>query len=153
MSVQTRQPQFFPKQSGNKIAKGAQVGDFQQINAGAVKTIYAKIVQNRKGVLEFDASRVLYMSNTLLGRMELDEEVEKAEEIGRVLRKKLGPVESHIQTDLLRKGNGAVEAPKAVGDLDDYIKKSDLSLSDRIDIAYQVVQGMHNMQKAGYVTG
>ncbi len=152
MTVQTRQPKFFPKQSGNKIAKGAQAGDFQKINSGAVKTIYAKIVANQEGALEVDSTRVLYMSNTLLGRMELNEEVEKADEIRKILKKKIGTAESHIQTDLVRKGE-AVEAPKAIGDLDDYIKKSNLSLSDRIDIAYQVVLGMQNMQKAGYVTG
>lgn len=153
MSIQTRQPIFFPKQSGNKIAKGAQVGDFQQINSGAVKTIYAKVVPSSDSTLAFDPTRVLYVSTSFLGRAELHDEVEKAHEIRRILRKKIGAVESHVQTDLVRKDNGSVEAPKAVGDLDSYIKRNDLTLEQRIDIAYQVVQGMHNMQKAGYVTG
>lgn len=151
----THKPVFFEKQEG--IAPKAQEGDFQKIGNGAVKQVFKKIISDESGTLRLDPERVLYVSDAYLDWREIVGEVETAQDISQSLEK-VSPGskdrESHIQTDLvILQGQRAVSAPAAIGNLDDFIKREDIPLKTRLNIAFQVIKGMHNMQKAGYVTG
>jgi len=151
-------PTFFPLQKGNRIADGAKEGDYQKINSGSVKVIFKKIASDGNGGLKLDPKRVTYLSETFLGRRELSGEAETARDIQSTLRRIRVVGESNIQTDMQVKEDipgvdNAIDAPAAVGDLDGYIKKPELSLDTRLSLGLQVIKGMHNMQKAGYVTG
>jgi hypothetical protein len=150
-------PTLFPKQEGGKIARGAKAGDYQQINNGAVKVIYKKIINDGHGKLKLDPDHVVYLSETILGRHELRGEKQTATTIREKVQPKIGrTTESYIQTDMefitIPGVQVAIEAPAAVGDLDGYIKRT-LPLETRLNLGMQVIKGMHNMQKAGYVTG
>lgn len=153
---ESNSPKLFPKQKEGSIAPGAKLGDYQQINAGAVKIIYKKIVQDSEsGKLTLDPARVLYVAGSCLGRIELNEEVATAQDIEAALKRiSSDSSELHVQTDFqIREDGLGVDAPAAIGDLEDCIRDESLSLEMRLDLAYQVIVGMHNMQKAGYVTG
>lgn len=153
-------PRFFSKQE--KIAKEAKPGDYQQIDAGAVKVVYRRILaEDDTGVLYLDPKRVVYVSESILGRMELQGEVATALDIRTSLYRERArqqgkgakvAYESHIQTQLKSLPDGSVEAPAAIGNLDKYVRRP-LTLKKRLILCQQVILGMRNMQKAGYVTG
>ena len=152
-----RVPILFPRQKNGKIAKEAKEGDYQQINNGAIKIIYKKVIRDEHGELKLDFKRVVYLSGTRMGRRELRGEKTKSRTIHEKVQPQIGKTtESHIQTDMafvkIPGVQTAIEAPAAIGDLDEFIKRP-LSIDTRLDLGFQVVKGMHNMQKAGFVTG
>lgn len=56
------------------------------------------------------------------------------------------PVDDHF-------GICVFKTPKALGDLDNFIRKNPLSLSQRMHLCIQIFKGMHDLHRAGYVHG
>jgi len=145
-----RSPQFFAKtKNGPKIDARAKAGDFQQVNNGKVKLIYKRVIE-RNGKLELESDRVLYRPRKFYHQAELNGEVAKAGKIKTALAAHTG--ETHIQTELTAREGIGIDAPAAIGDLES-VNLEDLPMKTRLDLAAQVIRGMNNMHKAGYVTG
>lgn len=151
-STAQHQPRFFAKtKTGSKIDARAKAGDFQQVNNGKVKLIYKRVIE-KNGKLELDSDNVVYRPRKFYHQAELNGEVDKASKIKAALTRQKVTGETNIQTELSSRAGIGIDAPAAIGDLES-VNLQDLSMQTRLDLARQVIRGMNNMHKAGYVTG
>lgn len=171
MTLTATQPVRFlpkpPKGSGSRIAAGAKVGDLQEIANGKIKCVYMRVIADAAGHLALQKSEVFYKVSRS-GQKEMTGEIRKAREIQENLSGRRADSsssedlsdtesttpseESFVATNLTQRPDGLVRALGAEGDLDGYVRK-DLPFDTRLDLGDHVVRGMHNLQRAGFVSG
>lgn len=144
-------PRYFSKTADGAIHKDARAGDYQQVANGKIKAVYKKVVENN-GKLALESDSVVYRARRFYQQPELNGEANKGKKIETNLAAKKVTGETHIQTRFERLKGGSIVAPAAEGDLE-RVHLEDLSKTERYDIALQVIKGMNNLHKAGFVNG
>jgi serine/threonine protein kinase len=133
---------------------------FQLIAQGKAKMVYIEYQANDNKAYYTPVGKNIF--NRAMKQMEIAEEIETGLEIKSILSK-LDPddSETYIAIDMTiikdpnaqKSGEYTVETSKAKGDLDGAIKKGTLKFPLSASIGFDVLRGMSNFHKAGFVHG
>lgn len=146
-----RGPHYFSKSADGAIHKNARVGDYQQVANGKVKAVYKRVIEVN-GNLALDSQKVVYRARHFYRRPELNGEANKGKKIETNLAAQRITGETYIQTQFERLQDGSIVVPAAEGDLEG-VNLKDLTRAERYEIALQVLKGMNNLHKAGFING